>query len=202
MFSWLSDQCVHWYLEKQLQNLKVIIIIFEEIVLVFLVKIAFQSEDFSDFWSTIQEHNHYCYLASMLYYRCVLWKIFGLLIIWSLKLSSKSSCWSISPLKQTPIFSLNGDLLNYNMWTAGSVHVHLYYRYIFVWLQKYIQEARSLGTGVRQPKLSNLSPSVIAHTNWKFVEGLLKECRNKVDTLLLQCFPFPIRKHWLCLGER
>lgn len=47
-------------------------------------------------------------------------------------------------------------------------------------LQKYIQEARTLGTLIRQPKLSNLSPSVIAQTNWKFVEGLLKECRNKV----------------------
>lgn len=49
-----------------------------------------------------------------------------------------------------------------------------------VFFQKYIQEARNLGTTIRQPKLSNLSPSVIAQTNWKFVEGLLKECRNKV----------------------
>lgn len=48
-------------------------------------------------------------------------------------------------------------------------------------LQKYIQEARNLGTTIRQPKLSNLSPSVIAQTNWKFVEGLLKECRMKVS---------------------
>ncbi|CAJ0962173.1 unnamed protein product [Ranitomeya imitator] len=39
---------------------------------------------------------------------------------------------------------------------------------------KYIQEARNMGSGIRQPKLSNLSPSVIAQTNWKFVEGLLK----------------------------
>ncbi|XP_055505451.1 DENN domain-containing protein 5A isoform X3 [Leucoraja erinacea] len=52
--------------------------------------------------------------------------------------------------------------------------------------EKYIQEARSLGTGVRQPKLSNLSPSVIAHTNWKFVEGLLKECRNKTKRMLVE----------------
>lgn len=51
--------------------------------------------------------------------------------------------------------------------------------------QKYIQEARNLGTTIRQPKLSNLSPSVIAHTNWKFVEGLLKECRNKVCIMFL-----------------
>lgn len=51
-------------------------------------------------------------------------------------------------------------------------------------LQKYIQEARSLGTAIRQPKLSNLSPSVIAQTNSKFVEGLLKECRNKVPSYL------------------
>ncbi|KFQ30348.1 DENN domain-containing protein 5A, partial [Mesitornis unicolor] len=34
--------------------------------------------------------------------------------------------------------------------------------------EKYIQEARNLGSTIRQPKLSNLSPSVIAQTNWKF----------------------------------
>uniref|UniRef100_A0A8C5FWD8 DENN domain containing 5A n=1 Tax=Gadus morhua TaxID=8049 RepID=A0A8C5FWD8_GADMO len=51
---------------------------------------------------------------------------------------------------------------------------------------KYIQEARNLGTTIRQPKLSNLSPSVIAHTNWKFVEGLLKECRNKTKRMLVE----------------
>uniref|UniRef100_A0AAZ3R4H4 DENN/MADD domain containing 5A n=1 Tax=Oncorhynchus tshawytscha TaxID=74940 RepID=A0AAZ3R4H4_ONCTS len=50
--------------------------------------------------------------------------------------------------------------------------------------EKYIQEARNLGTTIRQPKLSNLSPSVIAQTNWKFVEGLLKECRNKGKSAL------------------
>lgn len=43
-----------------------------------------------------------------------------------------------------------------------------------------MQEARSLGKNLRQPKLSDLSPAVIAQTNWKFVEGLLKECRVKV----------------------
>ncbi|XP_069756478.1 DENN domain-containing protein 5A isoform X8 [Narcine bancroftii] len=52
--------------------------------------------------------------------------------------------------------------------------------------EKYMQEARNLGTGMRQPKLSNLSPSVIAHTNWKFVEGLLKECRNKTKRMLVE----------------
>ncbi|XP_042197319.1 DENN domain-containing protein 5A isoform X2 [Callorhinchus milii] len=52
--------------------------------------------------------------------------------------------------------------------------------------EKYIQEARNLGTGMRQPKLSNLSPSVIAQTNWKFVEGLLKECRNKTKRMLVE----------------
>ncbi|KAI2662212.1 DENN domain-containing protein 5A [Labeo rohita] len=51
---------------------------------------------------------------------------------------------------------------------------------------KYIQEARNLGTTLRQPKLSNLSPSVIAQTNWKFVEGLLKECRNKTKRMLVE----------------
>ncbi|KAM8894161.1 DENN domain-containing protein 5A isoform 2-T2 [Spinachia spinachia] len=50
----------------------------------------------------------------------------------------------------------------------------------------YIQEARNLGTTIRQPKLSNLSPSVIAQTNWKFVEGLLKECRNKTKRMLVE----------------
>ncbi|XP_028916365.1 DENN domain-containing protein 5A isoform X1 [Ornithorhynchus anatinus] len=51
---------------------------------------------------------------------------------------------------------------------------------------KYIQEARNLGSNIRQPKLSNLSPSVIAQTNWKFVEGLLKECRNKTKRMLVE----------------
>ncbi|XP_062868765.1 DENN domain-containing protein 5A isoform X2 [Trichomycterus rosablanca] len=52
--------------------------------------------------------------------------------------------------------------------------------------EKYIQEARNMGTTIRQPKLSNLSPSVIAQTNWKFVEGLLKECRNKTKRMLVE----------------
>uniref|UniRef100_A0A8C1T3Q8 DENN/MADD domain containing 5A n=1 Tax=Cyprinus carpio TaxID=7962 RepID=A0A8C1T3Q8_CYPCA len=52
--------------------------------------------------------------------------------------------------------------------------------------EKYIQEARNLGTTLRQPKLSDLSPSVIAQTNWKFVEGLLKECRNKTKRMLVE----------------
>lgn len=47
-----------------------------------------------------------------------------------------------------------------------------------------MQEARSLGKNLRQPKLSDLSPAVIARTNWKFVEGLLKECRMKVRMTL------------------
>lgn len=60
-------------------------------------------------------------------------------------------------------------------------------------IQKYIQEARNLGSTIRQPKLSNLSPSVIAQTNWKFVEGLLKECRNKViqRIILFSCTSYP-----------
>ncbi|KAM8968823.1 LOW QUALITY PROTEIN: DENN domain-containing protein 5A [Sarcophilus harrisii] len=52
--------------------------------------------------------------------------------------------------------------------------------------EKYIQEARNMGSTIRQPKLSNLSPSVIAQTNWKFVEGLLKECRNKTKRMLVE----------------
>ncbi|KAM8973038.1 DENN domain-containing protein 5B isoform 2-T2 [Pelodytes ibericus] len=51
---------------------------------------------------------------------------------------------------------------------------------------KYMQEARSLGKTLRQPKLSDLSPAVIAQTNWKFVEGLLKECRMKTKRMLVE----------------
>lgn len=53
--------------------------------------------------------------------------------------------------------------------------------------EKYMQEARSLGKNLRQPKLSDLSPAVIAQTNWKFVEGLLKECRMKVKHTTTAC---------------
>ncbi|XP_041441792.1 DENN domain-containing protein 5B isoform X2 [Xenopus laevis] len=51
---------------------------------------------------------------------------------------------------------------------------------------KYMQEARGLGKTVRQPKLSDLSPAVIAQTNSKFVEGLLKECRMKTKRMLVE----------------
>ncbi|XP_035501960.2 DENN domain-containing protein 5B isoform X2 [Scophthalmus maximus] len=51
---------------------------------------------------------------------------------------------------------------------------------------KFLQEARSLGKNLRQPKLSDLSPAVIAQTNWKFVEGLLKECRIKTKRMLVE----------------
>ncbi|XP_030575687.1 DENN domain-containing protein 5B-like isoform X2 [Archocentrus centrarchus] len=52
--------------------------------------------------------------------------------------------------------------------------------------EKFMQEARSLGKNLRQPKLSDLSPAVIAQTNWKFVEGLLKECRMKTKRMLVE----------------
>ncbi|XP_028673631.1 DENN domain-containing protein 5B isoform X4 [Erpetoichthys calabaricus] len=52
--------------------------------------------------------------------------------------------------------------------------------------EKYMQEARSIGKNLRQPKLSDLSPAVIAQTNWKFVEGLLKECRMKTKRMLVE----------------
>ncbi|XP_054844124.1 DENN domain-containing protein 5B isoform X3 [Eublepharis macularius] len=52
--------------------------------------------------------------------------------------------------------------------------------------EKYMQEARTLGKNLRQPKLSDLSPAVIAQTNWKFVEGLLKECRMKTKRMLVE----------------
>lgn len=51
----------------------------------------------------------------------------------------------------------------------------------YVILQKYIQEARS--KNLRQPKLSDLNPSAMAQTNWKFVEALLKECKGKVKAI-------------------
>ncbi|XP_076023478.1 DENN domain-containing protein 5B-like isoform X2 [Genypterus blacodes] len=53
-------------------------------------------------------------------------------------------------------------------------------------LKEYMQEARTLGKNLRQPKLSDLSPAVIAQTNWKFVEGLLKECRMKTKRMLVE----------------
>ncbi|CAJ1055757.1 DENN domain-containing protein 5B isoform X3 [Xyrichtys novacula] len=52
--------------------------------------------------------------------------------------------------------------------------------------EKFMQEARSLQKNLRQPKLSDLSPAVIAQTNWKFVEGLLKECRMKTKRMLVE----------------
>ncbi|XP_065140924.2 DENN domain-containing protein 5B isoform X1 [Paramisgurnus dabryanus] len=52
--------------------------------------------------------------------------------------------------------------------------------------EKYMQEARNLGKNLRQPKLSDLSPAVIAQTNWKFVEGLLKECKIKTKRMLVE----------------
>lgn len=53
-----------------------------------------------------------------------------------------------------------------------------------------------MGSTIRQPKLSNLSPSVIAQTNWKFVEGLLKECRNKVGAGAPALASRPSRGEW------
>ncbi|TRY98720.1 hypothetical protein DNTS_003210, partial [Danionella cerebrum] len=52
--------------------------------------------------------------------------------------------------------------------------------------EKYMQDARNLGKNLRQPKLSDLSPAVIAQTNWKFVEGLLKECKMKTKRMLVE----------------
>ncbi|XP_078000435.1 DENN domain-containing protein 5B-like [Glandiceps talaboti] len=51
------------------------------------------------------------------------------------------------------------------------------------WL-KYIQEAR--GKSIRAPQLLDMSPGVIAQTNWKFVEGLLRECRVKTKRMLVE----------------
>ena len=49
--------------------------------------------------------------------------------------------------------------------------------------EKYVTEARGGGSRdhikytAQNPKLSDLSPAVIAQTNWKFVETLLKEAK-------------------------
>ncbi|XP_061422825.1 DENN domain-containing protein 5B-like isoform X1 [Lethenteron reissneri] len=52
---------------------------------------------------------------------------------------------------------------------------------------KFLADGRGLGKGgVRQPKLADLSPSVFAKTNLKFVEGLLKECRTKTKRMLVE----------------
>uniref|UniRef100_A0A9J8ANU7 DENN domain containing 5A n=1 Tax=Cyprinus carpio carpio TaxID=630221 RepID=A0A9J8ANU7_CYPCA len=75
-------------------------------------------------------------------------------------------------------------------WTWATSYIKLICwascNFLILSMQKYIQEARNLGTTLRQPKLSDLSPSVIAQTNWKFVEGLLKECRNKTKRMLVE----------------
>ncbi|XP_060079678.1 DENN domain-containing protein 5B-like [Ylistrum balloti] len=49
--------------------------------------------------------------------------------------------------------------------------------------EKYMQEART--KGLRQPKLSDMSPASMAQTNWKFVETLLQECKSKTKRLLV-----------------
>ncbi|XP_022243870.1 LOW QUALITY PROTEIN: DENN domain-containing protein 5B-like [Limulus polyphemus] len=50
--------------------------------------------------------------------------------------------------------------------------------------ERYIQEARS--KSVRHPKLSDMSPAIIARTNWKFVEALLKECKMRTKRMLVE----------------
>ncbi|XP_022250655.1 DENN domain-containing protein 5A-like isoform X3 [Limulus polyphemus] len=50
--------------------------------------------------------------------------------------------------------------------------------------RRYIQEARS--KSVRHPKLSDMSPAIIARTNWKFVEALLKECKMRTKRMLVE----------------
>lgn len=80
-------------------------------------------------------------------------------------------------------------------WCGSLTCTFMCFYQFYVPIQKYIQEARNLGSTIRQPKLSNLSPSVIAQTNWKFVEGLLKECRNKVTQRVLLFSYLPFEDH-------
>ncbi|XP_074642323.1 DENN domain-containing protein 5B-like isoform X3 [Tubulanus polymorphus] len=56
-------------------------------------------------------------------------------------------------------------------------------KHLRLWL-KYIQEARN--KTVRQPKLSDMAPSAMSQTNWKFVETLLKECKAKTKRMVVE----------------
>ncbi|XP_058138997.1 DENN domain-containing protein 5B isoform X2 [Dasypus novemcinctus] len=71
-------------------------------------------------------------------------------------------------------------------WDQGPARARLPKKSFSECCLKYMQEVRSLGKNLRQPKLSDLSPAVIAQTNWKFVEGLLKECRMKTKRMLVE----------------
>ncbi|PAA49198.1 hypothetical protein BOX15_Mlig016023g1, partial [Macrostomum lignano] len=50
--------------------------------------------------------------------------------------------------------------------------------------EKYMQENRV--KSLRQPNLSDMAPSVMAQTNWKFVEALLKECKSKTKRMVVE----------------
>lgn len=50
--------------------------------------------------------------------------------------------------------------------------------------EKLFQEARTKNP--RQPVLSEMSAAVIAQTNWKFVEQLLRECKTKTKRMLVE----------------
>ncbi|KAL1777985.1 DENN domain-containing protein 5A isoform X2 [Sigmodon hispidus] len=52
--------------------------------------------------------------------------------------------------------------------------------------EKYNHEARTMISTIGKPKTSNPSLSVITQTNCKFVEDLLKECRNKTKKMLVE----------------
>ncbi|KAK3098446.1 hypothetical protein FSP39_019539 [Pinctada imbricata] len=49
--------------------------------------------------------------------------------------------------------------------------------------EKYVQEARL--KHMRQPKLTDMSAAGLAQTNWKFVETLLQEVKNKTKRMLV-----------------
>lgn len=65
-------------------------------------------------------------------------------------------------------------------WRQQAEHIHLSSEQ----REKYMQEARSKVP--RNPKLSDMSMSGMAQTNWRFVETLLKECRTKTKRMLVE----------------
>lgn len=54
--------------------------------------------------------------------------------------------------------------------------------YVLMLTQKYMQEARN--KVLHQPSLSGVNATSLQETNWKFVQTLLKECKNKVQTFV------------------
>ncbi|KAF2353108.1 DENN domain [Trinorchestia longiramus] len=51
---------------------------------------------------------------------------------------------------------------------------------------KVLSEAKTLHPAIApHPKLADMAPALMAHTNWKFVEQLLKECKTRTKRMLV-----------------